>query len=206
MNKVTSISDFIYVIDNALDEKYCSNLIDKFESDLEHQHVGLIGSGVDKSVKDTTDLKISNFPHWKDEDVIVSKCVKETLCKYINYIDNLIGQDEKFSALDYRDSGYQIQRYDPGGGYAWHHDFMSNPDFGSRFFTFIFYLNDVEVDGYTEFLDGTRVRPKAGRAVYFPSTWNYFHRGYRPKNSVKYILTGWIYTKFEEPVFNFMPQ
>ena len=61
----------------------------------------------------------------------------------------------------YSDQGYQIQRYKPGGGYTWHQDFMTYDLLGSRMFTFIFYLNDVDIDGYTEFCDGTRVRPRA---------------------------------------------
>jgi len=62
-----------------------------------------------------------------------------------------------------------------------------------RVLTFIWYLNDIEEDGYTEFMDGTKVQPKTGRFCLFPATWEYHHRGYPPKSQTKYICTGWLH-------------
>ena len=56
-------------------------------------------------------------------------------------------------------------------------------------------LNTIEEDGYTEFIDATRVRAKEGRIVIFPSGWTFLHRGYPPKNQRKYICTGWLHAK-----------
>ena len=47
--------------------------------------------------------------------------------------------------------------------------------------------------GYTEFLDGTKIQPEAGKLVIFPATWMYVHRGVSPKKETKYICTGWIH-------------
>jgi hypothetical protein len=66
---------------------------------------------------------------------------------------------------------------------------------GSRALTFIWYLNDVTDDGYTEFIDGTRIQPETGKLLIFPATWTYLHRGVSPKTETKYICTGWIYSK-----------
>lgn len=70
-----------------------------------------------------------------------------------------------------------------------HEDSNWNP----RYFTFIWYLNDIHEDGYTEFIDGTKIQPETGKMIIFPSTWTYTHRGYPPKSEVKYICTGWIH-------------
>ena len=52
------------------------------------------------------------------------------------------------------------------GGYIWHHDSMMGEYVltrGVRCLTYIWYLNDIDEDGYTEFIDGTKVQPKTGR-------------------------------------------
>lgn len=202
MNRFESMSDLIYVEDDVMDKKFCSHLISKFEEDIENQYEGVTAGGLQKDVKNTTDLKVSGLKTWDDEDEKVCKVVKKSMYQYIGHVNKfLLGffDLDDISNSQYMDHGYQIQRYKPGGGYIWHHDFMVNPILGPRMFTFIFYLNDVNTDGYTEFGDGTRVRPKAGRVVWFPATWTYIHRGYPPKDGLKYILTSWCYSNnFQE--------
>ena len=203
MNRFESMSDLIYVKDDVMDKDFCSHLITKFEEDVEYQYEGIVAGGLQKEIKDTTDLKVSGLWHWNDEDEKIRKVVEESMCQYIGYVEKFfVGcfNVPDMGDSEYVDRGYQIQKYNPGGGYIWHQDFMVNPNLGSRMFTFIFYLNDVITDGYTEFGDGTRVRPKAGRVLWFPATWTYVHRGYPPKDGVKYILTGWCYSNnFQDP-------
>ena len=64
-----------------------------------------------------------------------------------------------------------------------------------RYFTFIWYLNDVPgPGGYTEFYDGTQIQPEEGQMIIFPSTHTFIHRGVKPPvGQDKYICTGWIY-------------
>ena len=64
---------------------------------------------------------------------------------------------------EYYDTGnimIQIQRYEPDSGYRWHHDDNVVQSQEQRSMTFIWYLNTIEEDGYTEFVDGTRVKSK----------------------------------------------
>ena len=69
-------------------------------------------------------------------------------------------------------------------------------DDASRVYTYIWYLNTIKKKdgGYTQFIDGTKMQPKAGRLVMFPALWPYLHRAFPPKVR-KYICTGWIYAK-----------
>ena len=66
----------------------------------------------------------------------------------------------------------------------------------SRIFTFMWYLNTIEEkdEGYTEFVDGTKIQPVAGRLIFFPATWTFLHRGYPPKVK-KYLCNGWIHAR-----------
>ena len=196
---IDSFSDFIYVADGALEPEFCKNVIEKFEKD-DDKSPGVMGrreeSRVDTSIKDSTDLMISDLPRWKDED----KVFYDSLAKHNRlYLKKSKWRDTHNPGLgDLSDAGYQIQRTRPGAGYIWHHDSMMGEYVltrGVRCLTYIWYLNDIDEDGYTEFIDGTKVQPKTGRICIFPATWTFIHRGYPPKNQTKYIVTGWMHTK-----------
>jgi hypothetical protein len=191
-----NFSDLIYVVDDTLTPEFCEHVIKKFESD-DQKSDGVIGADsgtiVNKSVKDSMDLNISHYENWSEEDSVFFDCLNKQLFDYINreiLSSNNINLRSRFSNLD--DTGYQIQRTTPGGGYIWHTDSMLGYH-RMRVLTFIWYLNDIEEDGYTEFMDGTKVQPKTGRFCLFPATWEYFHRGYPPKSQTKYICTGWLH-------------
>ena len=191
---IDSFSDFIYVSDGALEPEFCKNVIEKFEKD-DNKHQGIIGVGrPNTSIKDSVDLNISNYPNWKEQNHVFYQSLNIHHGLYYN------GKwsKEQFISADLNDSGYQIQRTRPGAGYVWHHDaaFGDSVEIrGVRSSTYIWYLNDIDEDGYTEFIDGTKVQPKTGRICIFPATWTYMHRGYPPKNQTKYLVTGWMHSK-----------
>ena len=90
------------------------------------------------------------------------------------------------------------QKYEAGkGGYPyWHSEVypQSGPnDALHRIMLFMFYLNDVEEGGETDFYyQDVSVKPKAGRMVIAPAYFTHTHRGNVPKSNDKYILTSWI--------------
>ena len=181
----------IFCLDNQLSPLFCEHLIKKFEDDTRKER-GVTGGGFMNTVKQSTDLVISHEPQvqdWKSEDMEITLALTNMLEKHKSHIKkHLPGCEEKDTA--FFDVGHQLQRTTPGGFYDWHSDACD-----SRQYTYIFYLNDVKGGGgYTEFCDGTRIYPKAGRALIFPATHQYFHRGVAPKKNLKYILTGWLYT------------
>ena len=65
--------------------------------------------------------------------------------------------------------------------------------YGIRMLTLIWYLNDVDEGGETEFVDGTIVKPKTGQVLIFPTSWYMAHRGRMPISNKKYIITSWLY-------------
>lgn len=62
----------------------------------------------------------------------------------------------------------------------------------SRVVSAIFYLNDVTEGGETRFpkleLD---VAPRAGRAIFFPSSFLFEHEGLAPRSGPKFVLVAW---------------
>ena len=61
-----------------------------------------------------------------------------------------------------------------------------------RILAWMFYLNDIELGGETEFLhQRLRIKPEKGKCVLFPASFTHCHRGNPPLAATKYIVTGW---------------
>lgn len=191
---------FVLEIQNNLSKNVCDKIIQQFENDPRKSD-GVFGDGrVDKNVKTSIDLalnKCSNEPQWKWIDDLLSRKLSEGIRKYMVYLCKKYSyySPDSFSFLNYMyDTGYQIQRTDPGGFYKWHSDFSMNSN-NIRAVTFIWYLNTLEIEqeGATELIDGTKIRPEAGKLLLFPATWTGVHRGGVLKSGKKYIITGWLH-------------
>lgn len=203
------MNPFIRQFENELSKDFCRHCIEKFECDSRSRQ-GEIGRGLDTSVKKSLDLVFSSFEDWKYEDSIFYESLNKTLDLYLDIMNNTLPTDKDNTVNMFSfdenttevrsDSGYQIQKTCPGDFYDWHSDtfFATNPEKENscmaRFLTFIWYLNDIHEDGYTEFYDGTRIQPEEGKLIIFPATWDFIHRGVSPKTEEKYICTGWIHS------------
>jgi len=186
---VPTFRDQIYVADKQLTPEFCKACIEKFESDPAI-YSGVTASGLQVDTKQSDDLVISNYNRWNKEDNQIANQLTKNLNNFF------VSFGERFSWWTHpeiHDTGYQIQRTHPNGFYNWHSDAGNS----TRWYTFIFYLNDIKNDGYTEFIDGTRIQPKTGRLLLFPATDIYAHRGVAPKDEIKYILTGWLHRDFD---------
>ena len=176
--------DLIYVSEKKLDKDFCKHCIEKFNKD-EDRYQGVVGSGENLEMKQSIDLRISNNDNWKEEDNIFYTSFKDTLQSYKEWLSHPFPDDCLRGRIE--DTGYQIQETKPGGFYKWHQDGMD-----SRILTIIWYLNDINEDGYTEFYTGLKIQPEMGKILMFPALWPWVHRGYPPKYETKYICTGWI--------------
>ena len=86
-----------------------------------------------------------------------------------------------------------IQKYQKNKGkYVYHND-ASFESTKYRVITYIWYLNDVEEGGETEFFGEYCVKPEKGKLVLFPASWTFPHCGKIPISHDKYIVTGWLY-------------
>ena len=189
---------------NALSPELCEYIINKFNTDTDHQHQGTLGLNVvNTDIKQSIDLYINEWSdedeEWNDIKNIFYDCLQHYFPQYINHLKSLHHGFSPFVTTNIMDTGYQIQQTKPGEFYDWHNDnniveyFINNHDV-HRHLTYIWYLNTIpeEDDGYTEFVDGTRVQPEVGKLLFFPATWTYYHRGVAPQNITKYICTGWL--------------
>ncbi len=98
----------------------------------------------------------------------------------------------------FRMGDINAQRYEKGnGGYPyWHSEVYPQAQHNEalhRILLFMFYLNDVEEGGSTDFYyQDASIQPKAGRMVIAPAYFTHTHRGQIPVSNDKYILTSWV--------------
>ena len=189
---IISFSDFIYIADGTLEPEFCKNVIEKFEKD-DRKYQGTTGGGVDLDIKRSLDLFISDHSDWKSFDDVFFKSLNKNLNEYWKQLPTIFKGGERVKKLE-NDTGYQIQKTQPGDFYTWHNDASNDEDGNSRVVTFIWYLNDITEGGETVFINKCKIKPKKGSLLIFPATWTYPHCGMVPKSHDKYIVTGWMYT------------
>jgi len=179
---------FIFECENALPEFICDDIVARFEANPEDQYQGRVGSamGEDTSLKKTTDLVVTNKDHWQDVQNNLFRSLAMSLQKFSEQYP-YFGDLKRF-----KDMGYNLQRYQQGDYYHWHVD-ADNEALSSRQLVAIWYLNDVEQGGETDFYhQQLSVKPTKGKLLLFPPFWTHQHRAAVIKKGVKYIATTWI--------------
>lgn len=199
------IDNYFHINENSLSKELCFDIIKIFEN--EKKHHGTTLSGLNKDIKDTTEVLIpsnSDSPLFKKIRSLLEKELNSNIKQYITHLHKLVSSTQENSSHIYKVISdflifetMQIQKYDKQKGrYVYHHDFMiEEKDKKYRVITFIWYLNNVEEGGETEFWTDYKIKPTAGKLVLFPSSWTFPHRGKMPISDDKYIITGWVYTK-----------
>jgi len=86
-----------------------------------------------------------------------------------------------------------LKRYRPGAGECFQPHFDSVHEAANRYLVFLWYLNDVDDGGETEFPQlALKVSARRGRLLMFPPYWMYQHAGLAPLSSDKYILSTYL--------------
>lgn len=104
----------------------------------------------------------------------------------------------------------QMYKQGRGGYMYWHSETypqLQHNDALHRMLLFMFYLNDVEEGGETEFYyQKMKVKPKQGTMVIAPAYFTHTHRGNIPTSGDKYILTSWVLFNQAEKLYGQPPQ
>ena len=178
---------FIFENKQALPADVCTEIIDRFEKHPEDQYSGRIGQQPiqEAEIKRSTDLVVSNKPHWKDIDKLLFSSLDRSLREF--------NQLYPFFKGAFKDMGYAVQRTSSGEFYEWHIDGGSH-EFAQRQLVAIWYLNDVPgPGGATEFRhQDIKIKPEAGKLILFPPFWTHEHRGQTLQAGSKYIATTWV--------------
>jgi len=212
--------DFLFEYKNALSSEYCDYLINIYNDPSNNKIEGITNSGPHKA-KITTEILLEskiNTKFYKEYNYIFN-VLNSYLTKQENIFK---GSDmsefrsgNKFSLTEkdisygysyyYSTKDFIVAKYTKNVGmYNWHHDGYDSSVFPPeivntstnipfiRMYTFLFYLNDIEEGGETEFLH-RKIKPEKGKLLLFPATFIYPHKGCMPISNDKYICTGWLF-------------
>ena len=218
--------DFIEQVDNALPAELCDELISKFEAHPEKRagSTGSGVDPARKLSLDVTIDNIDTFRGCGQRvanhllEHFAGYFLKFPFFGSINPVlkSNQTGEEtmitmENRQIVDmpmmkmivgsyFRLAPLNVLKYQAGrGSYSqWHAEVFPEPSGEAlhRAAFFIYYLNDVEVGGETEFyFQNLKVSPRKGRLVIAPAGFTHTHRGNRPESGDKYILTSWLLFK-----------
>jgi hypothetical protein len=187
--------EYIHEQRNVLPKTFCRELIEKFESDSRKRPGKLQDGAIDDTVKKCTDLNIETITGWGVESKRLNDAFNTAFIDYQNYLKLNIFGEEKAHIVDQLFSGKNVVRntltfrkYQVGDYFKWHVDYNHSAD---RICNFIIYLNDHEA--CTEFLNGKKIKPEAGKIVFFPTTWVHAHCGQTIEKGNKYMVTSFIH-------------
>ena len=189
--------EYIHEERNVLPKTFCRELIEKFESDSRKRPGKLQDGVIDDTVKKCTDLNIETITGWGVESKRLDDAFRTAFVDYLNNLKlNVFGEDKAyiidqiFNNPNLTITGFLMGRYDVGGHFKWHIDYTREEE---RICNYIIYLNDHEA--CTEFLNGKKIKPEAGKIVFFPTTWVHAHYGQTIEKGNKYIISGFILDK-----------
>jgi hypothetical protein len=176
---------FVVALDGILDTESCRHLIDKFEHDRD-RYLGRTAAGLMLDRKRSLDLDLRP-PDWTAELTLLHGAVQRAVQEYAKRNASLASVEAP------RCSGFRMRRYDaPGGGFDWHID-SYNRSVATRILSCVMYLNETEGEGATDFLhQECSVLPATGRAVLFPSTFEYVHRSRAMNVGSKYVIVTFV--------------
>lgn len=124
-----------------------------------------------------------------------------------NYDELAAGKTSDLMQYLYRLGTIQAQKYPQGSGNYryWHCEVFPMAPHNEqlhRSLLFMYYLNDVEEGGQTEFYYQKKaIVPRTGRMVIAPAYFTHTHRGCVPISDDKYILTSWVLMQRAEQLY-----
>jgi hypothetical protein len=171
------------------DISLCDDVIEYFKIS-KNTRPGLTGNGVNKEVKDSTDLIVPIERAFSD--IVIRNYLdqlQEVCTQYINKYP-MSNVYYPWAIVE----NISIQHYKPGQGYhGWHTERVGANNYTAlRHLVFMTYLNDVNDGGETHFYhQELKVQPRKGLTLIWPADWTYTHRGIASPTEDKYIVTGW---------------
>ena len=188
--EVTARSDGIFIVENLISQELCGRCIELYLLDP-HKHSGYTASvaghqRLEDHVKVSTDLGIDPEGTWKPVFVELHAAVTAV-------VQSIAAQFTALQVAPLQCTGYKIQHYRKGEGhFRWHFDALG-PGGWERQLAVIIYLNSVAEGGETSFhRQHLKVKPVAGRALFFPTFWTHMHCGEIPLSEDKYVISSFI--------------
>lgn len=178
---------YVQVFDDSLPSAFCEQLIASFRQMTERHVVRGKGWRAGLDASSWTELDVTPLA----DDAFKGFFYKK-IDDYLALYNQQFGLTIPVPASSLLDS-LRIKRYVAGSGESFQPHFDSLGEVSNRYMVFLWYLNDVDEGGETDFCDlGIKVNARAGRLLMFPPYWMYQHAGRPPLSGDKYILSTYL--------------
>ena len=183
-----SLSDYIVVLDNALQNSVCDKIISEYSNtDLKLATLGPLG------ITDTNMRNVLSYSISHQDSIGINKDIRGSIdLELFNSVSVCASlYREKFPNFEFlQDSGYDFLRYDVGGFYREHTDsFTTIP----RALSLSFALNDDYEGGeFSFFNDEISYKIPKGSAIIFPSNFMFLHQIKTVTKGTRYSVITWL--------------
>tara|TARA_B100001996_G_scaffold302029_1_gene242597 strand:- start:572 stop:1138 length:567 start_codon:yes stop_codon:yes gene_type:complete len=184
----TELKDYIRCYEGLIDESFCQSVIEAYgKSDATYIDREQRPSFYEYNI---SQRYLAKDPLWIPIQEKISKVLIDAVELYMEDLQVLQDFPAKYAFEENRMKMYRPNEYD---------QFKDHVDVGNyasarRFLVCFIYLNTLDRGGETNFpkLDYA-VKPKCGRILLFPSTWQYRHAGLPPVGDNKYIIGSYLH-------------
>lgn len=197
--RALDLRDYVQTFDGALPPAFCQQLIASFQQTTDRHVVRSPGwrAGLDASA-------------WTELDVsaLADEAFKGFFYKQVD--DHLALYNQRLGLTipvppSPLISAMRIKRYIANSGEGFQPHFDAIYEVANRYLVFLWYLNDVDEGGETEFCDlGIKVPARTGKLLVFPPYWMFQHAGRPPLSNDKYILSMYLLFPQAGPVLSAM--
>lgn len=185
---MVELNDLIQIYDNSIEDYVCDYLIDFFEKSFELQE-----KIENQRLPNFTQINLTENSKVSDEINNIHNYFIQKTFEYRNLYYEFV--DERVFPDSHAFEQFRIKRYIPNSNEAFDtHVDVSDYENSRRFLSFIWYLNDVDTGGETQFRD-LIIKPKKGKLVVFPPLWMFPHKGTEPISNQKYIVSTYLHYK-----------
>jgi prolyl 4-hydroxylase len=181
------LGHFVRIYDADLPADLCARMIDSFHALARLQKRN--GSGVRAGLENSawTELDVGRHADTGFQDFFRQK-LRNALTRYNRDIALPISVPDSPLLAP-----LVMKRYAAGQEERFQLHFDSINGVCDRYLVFLWYMNDIDDGGSTEFpLLGLNVMPRAGRLLMFPPYWMYQHQGSPSPTRDKYILSTYL--------------
>jgi len=185
------LSDYCVYVENHMPSNICDDLVDLFESVPDKQRVE------DKDNRPRfTQFSLTRRSYLNEE---LHRTVCQYLVKAIEHYRTKVKSFSEWAPENLYFEHIRIKRYisEDKDEFDTHVDVGHSINEG-RYLSFMWYLNDVNDGGATEFTElDFEVQPKKGALLMFPPIWMFPHKGHLLNSGKKYLLSSYLH--YPEP-------
>lgn len=181
------LAHYVQIFDQAIEPELCEQMLESFNRLGQFHARGGRTSPTHSDASAWTELNVT-----KVADASIEVFFREQVARYLALYNERVALTLPIP-LRSRLENLRIKRYSVAAGDRFQPHFDALDYSSNRYLVFLWYLNDVQEGGETEFCDlGLRIEARQGRLLMFPPYWLFQHAGLPPRSNDKYIISTYL--------------